>query len=107
MAVTRPALESILESPLPSSAPRRDRTRIPFVVTIASFVGTLPPVDEDEDIAGQDFKGYFNVAVEGLLGNFFPIVALDMRDLHIVAVGLRGEDIWCASDRFGIHRVTQ
>ncbi|OQD87751.1 hypothetical protein PENANT_c005G10521 [Penicillium antarcticum] len=67
LAITRPALKSVLESPLPSSAPRRERSRIPFVVTIASFTGTLPPVDEEEDIAGQDFKGYFNVAIEGLL----------------------------------------
>ncbi|KAJ5808820.1 hypothetical protein N7474_010089 [Penicillium riverlandense] len=107
LAVTRPALESLLESPLPSSAPRRERSRIPFVVTVASFTGTMSPVDEEEDIAGQDFKGYFNVAVESLLEEFFPIVALEMSDLHKVAVRLRGEDIWCSNYRGGVHRVTE
>jgi hypothetical protein len=75
----------VLNSPLPSSAPLRDRKEIPYVVAVSRVAhylrSELVPDKEDEDVFGQDFKRYFNVAVESLLNNFYPMVALDIMDL--------------------------
>jgi len=105
LMVNTASLESVLNSPLPSSAPRRERTKIPFVVAV-SRSAYLPPMGAPgDDIAGSDFKGYFNVAVESLLEEFYSIVALDITDLWKMTVKFRHEDdIWCDSTRWGIHR---
>jgi hypothetical protein len=59
----------------------------------------------EDDIAGSDFNGHFNVAVESLLEEFYCIVALDITDLWKMTVKFRHEDdIWCDSTRWGIHR---
>lgn len=108
LMVTPASLESVLTSPLPSSAPRRERQKIPFVVSVSQAANTprLPPMLGlgDEDVAGAGFKGYLNVAVETVLEEFYPIVALQMMDLHTLTVKFRHEnDIWCSSDRLGVH----
>lgn len=100
-------MKSVLNSPLPSSAPFKERQHIPFVVAVsgAAHYPPIPLLPGQEDIiAGADFKGYFNVAVEGLLGEFYSIVALDMMDLHELTVKFRhGNDIWCSGDRWGVR----
>ncbi|KZF20248.1 hypothetical protein L228DRAFT_262923 [Xylona heveae TC161] len=113
LAVTPASLDSVLTSPLPSSAPRSKRAKIPYVVAVSKEC-IDPPThqeeeeeEEEEDIAGQDFKGYFKVAVESLLQELFPIVALDITDLYKLAARLRSDDdIWCSHDRRGVHRVS-
>ncbi|KAJ5703502.1 hypothetical protein N7493_011891 [Penicillium malachiteum] len=90
LMVTPESMESVLSCPLPSSAPRRERQRIPFVVSVSK--------------AGAEFNGYLNVAVETLLEEFYPIAALQMMDLHTLTTKFRHDkDIWCSSDRWGVH----
>ncbi|KAJ5113890.1 hypothetical protein N7456_002424 [Penicillium angulare] len=108
LMVTPESMESVLSCPLPSSAPRRERQRIPFVVSVSKGVGSSrgSPLlgSGDEDVAGAEFKGYLNVAVETILHEFYPIVALQMMDLHTLTTKFRHDkDIWCSSDRWGIH----
>ncbi|RHZ66746.1 uncharacterized protein CDV56_108386 [Aspergillus thermomutatus] len=108
LMVTPAALESVFNSPLPSSAPLRDREQLPFVVAVSRAAhyprSELTPGEEDEDVFGRDFKGYFNVAVESLLKEFYPIVALDIMDLPRLTVGMRHEkDIWCHGHRGGVR----
>lgn len=95
--VTPDVLDSVLNSPLPSSAPLTERAQIPFVVAVcrAAHLPRPQPTPE-EDAFGQDFRGYFRVAVESLLRDFYSIVALDIMDLRRLTVGMRHEkDIWC------------
>jgi hypothetical protein len=50
----------------------------------------------EQDAFGQDFRGYFRVAVESPLRDSYSIVALDIMDLPRLTVGMRHEnDIWC------------
>ncbi|KAJ5642363.1 hypothetical protein N7490_006363 [Penicillium lividum] len=108
LMVTQASMESVLFSPLLSSAPRRERQKIPFVVSVsqgasASHLPTLLGLD-DEDVAGAEFKGYLNVALETVLQEFYPIVALQMMDLHTLTKKFRHEnDIWCSSNLCGVH----
>ncbi|KAJ5936941.1 hypothetical protein N7466_003391, partial [Penicillium verhagenii] len=108
LLVTPASMESVLSSPLLFSAPRRERQRIPFVVSVSQGASAprLPPLLGlgDEDMAGAEFKGYLNVALETLLQEFYPIVALQMMDLPRLTTKFRHEnDIWCSSDRWGVH----
>lgn len=94
--VTPDVMDSVLDSPLPSSAPLKDRPQIPFVVAV-SRVAHLPRQQHPpgEFVVGQQFRGYFHVAVESLLREFYAIVVLDIMDLPRLAVGMRHEkDIW-------------
>jgi hypothetical protein len=107
--VTPASLESVLTSPLPSSTPRIERQKIPFVVAVARVESTprLPPMPgaDDADVAGTGFNGYLNVALETLLEEFYPIVALQMMDLHsLVAKFSHGNDIWCSTGLRGMHQ---
>ncbi|KAJ5969601.1 hypothetical protein N7501_005849 [Penicillium viridicatum] len=108
LMITPASMESVLSSPLPSSAPRRERQKIPFVVSVSqgTIAPRLPPLLGlgDEDVAGAEFKGYLNVAVETTLQEFYPIVALQMMDLHTLTTKFRHEnDIWCSSGRWGVQ----
>lgn len=101
LVVTPASMDSVLSASLPLSTPRRERRTIPFVVAVdreaipLHLLGT-----NDEDIAGADFKGYFNVAVESLLEEFYLDVSLQMRDLHTLSQALDHEDdIWFSSYR--------
>lgn len=71
---TPASLEPVLTSPLPSSAPRSKRQKIPFVVAVswAASIPRLPPMLGlgDEDVAWAGFQGYLNVAVETALQEF-------------------------------------
>ncbi|GFG16356.1 hypothetical protein IFM61606_07410 [Aspergillus udagawae] len=108
LMVTPEALESVLKSPLPSSAPLKDRKKIPFVVAVSRVAHyprpELTPAEEAEDVFGRDFKGYFKVAVERLLSNFYLLVARDIMDLPRLTVRMQHDkDIWCDAYRGGIH----
>ncbi|GFF57984.1 hypothetical protein IFM62136_03631 [Aspergillus lentulus] len=108
LMVNAEALESVLNSPIPSSAPLKGRKEIPYVVAVSRAAHyprpELTPEEEDEDVFGQDFKGYFNVAVETLLTNFYPMVALDIMDLPRLTSRMRHDkDIWCDTYRGGIR----
>lgn len=108
LMVNTEALESVLNSPIPSSAPLKGRKEIPYVVAVSRAAHyprpVLTPEEEDEDVFGQDFKGYFNVAVETLLTNFYPMVALDIMDLPRLTSRMRHDkDIWCDTYRGGIR----
>lgn len=108
LMITPASMESVLSSPLPSSAPRRERQKIPFVVSVSQGTSAprLPPLLGlgDEDVAGAEFQGYLNVAVETALQEFYPIVALQMMDLHTLTTKFRHEnDIWCSSGRWGVQ----
>ncbi|CAI7622214.1 unnamed protein product [Penicillium glandicola] len=113
LMVTPASMESVLSSPLPSSAPRRERRRIPFVVAVSSglsvahlqaFIGLDEEGLDEEDVAGADFKGYLNVAVENILDEFHPLTALQYQDLHeLMPESAHENDIWCSGGRFGIH----
>ncbi|KAF4221016.1 hypothetical protein CNMCM8980_002894 [Aspergillus fumigatiaffinis] len=109
LMVTPASLESVLTSPLPSSTPRIERQKIPFVVAVARVESTprLPPMPgaDDADVAGTGFNGYLNVALETLLEEFYPIVALQMMDLHsLVAKFSHENDIWCSTGLRGMHQ---
>ncbi|KAJ5790568.1 uncharacterized protein N7518_007579 [Penicillium psychrosexuale] len=83
-------MEYVLVSLLPSSAPRHERQKNPL--SCFGVPGSEWPMLGlgDEDVAGAGFKG------------FYPIVALQMMDLHTLAVKFRHEnDIRCSSDRWG------
>jgi hypothetical protein len=106
--VTPAALESVLNSPLPSSAPLKDRKEIPYMVAVSRVAHysrpEFTPDEEDEDVFGQDFKGYFNVAVETLLTSFYPMAALDIMDLPRLTGRMRhAKDIWSDTYRGGIR----
>lgn len=108
LMVTPASMESVLSSPIPSCAPRRERQNIPFVVSVSQGARAphLPPLLNlgNEDVAGAEFKGYLNVAVETILQEFYPIVALQIMDLHTLTTKFRHDnDIWCSSDRWGVH----
>jgi hypothetical protein len=108
LMITPASIQSVLSSPLPSSAPRRERQKIPFVVSVSQGTSAprLPPLLGlgDKDVAGAEFKGYLNVAVETVLQELYPIVALQMMDLHTLTTKFRHEnDIWCSSDWWGVH----
>lgn len=113
--VTSDSLESVLSSPLPSSARRQRRKDIPFVVAVAKGAGLQPHRDpgavgsgddeeEQEDLEGASFCGYFNVAVESLLEELFPLVATDSLTPYEIGGYVQDGDVWCEVGRWGIHR---
>ncbi|KAI3322380.1 hypothetical protein HD806DRAFT_523245 [Xylariaceae sp. AK1471] len=103
--ITPTSLDSILNSPLPSSAKRKWRKIIPFVVAVSAQAAEEPnAADIEDDVAGADWRGYFNVAVESLLDSFFSTVADDARSPFELAGHVSGEDIYCDHTRWGVHK---
>ncbi|KAI1633354.1 hypothetical protein F4809DRAFT_644547 [Biscogniauxia mediterranea] len=111
--ITPASLHSIIDSPPPSAANRRYRKDIPFVVAVSKRVPAeteqQPPTSSgggegDEEHAGANWRGYFNVAVESLLDSFFPAVASDSRTPFEIGGNITGEDIYCDHTRWGIHK---
>lgn len=100
--VTPDSLESILNSPLPSSALQREREELPFVVAVSRAANEIPIMENTED----DYKpqAYFRVAVEALMDDLYGIMALDVMDLPILTNGMRQKDIWCHLYKDGIRR---
>lgn len=92
-------MASVLDSPLSSSAPRNDRQKIPFAVA----------VDRDAGVVAMQpcgYSGHFNVAVESLVDELFPVIGIAATDPRTLSQGLQGDDIWCSAGRFGIHRAS-
>lgn len=101
-------MQSILHSPLPSSAKRKWRKTIPFVVAVSAQAAEEPNLaDIEEDVAGAGWRGYFNVAVESLLDSFFSVVAGDMRSPFEIGGHVSGDDIYCDHTRWGIRKVEE
>jgi hypothetical protein len=87
----------------------RDRKEIPYVVAVSLAAHYPPfeltPEEEAQDVVGRDFKGYFNVAVETLLSEFYPVVALDIQDLPRLTINMEHDnDIWFGPGRRGVDR---
>ena len=88
------------------SAPRASKNSLVVLVSQGANASRLPPMLGlgDEVVVGAGFKGYLDVAVETILQEFYPIVALHLMDLHTLAGKFRHEnDIWCSSDRWGVY----
>ncbi|KAI1182925.1 hypothetical protein F5B17DRAFT_418234 [Nemania serpens] len=103
--ITPASMDSILNSPLPSSARRKWRQEIPFVVAVSAQAATEPSMEDvEDDVAGAGWRGYFNVAVESLLDSFFSTVARDARTPFELGGHVSGEDIYCDHTRRGIHK---
>lgn len=106
--ITPASMQSILHSPLPSSAKRKWRKTIPFVVAVSAQAAEEPNLaDIEEDVAGAGWRGYFNVAVESLLDSFFSVVAGDMRSPFEIGGHVSGDDIYCDHTRWGIRKVEE
>lgn len=106
LCITPASLNSILNSSLPSSAKRRFRKDISYVVALSPHDYLAEPSigDEEEDIAGAGWRGYFNVAVESLLDDLFPTIAVDSRSPFELAGHVQGDDVWCDGLRWGVHK---
>ncbi|KAI8624964.1 hypothetical protein F5Y19DRAFT_278779 [Xylariaceae sp. FL1651] len=103
--ITPTAMKSILDSPLPSSAKRKWRKNIPFVVAVSAQAAEEPNLaDIEDDVAGAGWRGYFNVAVESLLDSFFSTIANDSRSPFELGGHVSGEDIYCDHTRWGVHK---
>ncbi|KAI0427665.1 hypothetical protein F5Y09DRAFT_333189 [Xylaria sp. FL1042] len=103
--ITPASMDSILHSPLPASAKRKWRKDIPFVVAVSAQAAEEPNVtDIEDDVAGAGWRGYFNVAVESLLGSFFSTVEDDSRSPFELCGNVSGEDIYCDHTRWGLHK---
>ncbi|KAI8960732.1 hypothetical protein F5Y11DRAFT_328949 [Daldinia sp. FL1419] len=104
--ITPASMDSILNSPFPSSAKRRYRTSIPFAVAVSkdSTHRNYGPVDGD--IVRAAWRGYFNVAVETLLDSLFPIAADGSMSPFEIGRHISGDDIWCDYTRWGVHKAS-
>ncbi|KAH6614445.1 hypothetical protein B0J18DRAFT_300952 [Chaetomium sp. MPI-SDFR-AT-0129] len=108
--VTPSSMRSILDSPTPSTANRRYRVDIPWVVAVSVQAARVQEsqeegltADEDE-VEGAEWRGFFNAAVETLLEGLFPIVANDSLSPYEIGGHASGEDIWCDHTRYGVHQ---
>lgn len=105
LAVTPFSLSSTLGSPIPSPGSRRLQGRIPFVVAVDRQYLERDYYDaEDDDIGGQLPNGHFNVALETLLQELFPLVGDQSRSPGEIGRHVGGGDVWCSGDRFGVHK---
>ncbi|KAJ5675300.1 uncharacterized protein N7477_005234 [Penicillium maclennaniae] len=84
LMVTPDSLESVLNSPLPSSAPQAERKELPFVLAISRVAHEIP-IEQDTEELEKDTdckpRTYFRVAVESLMNDLYWITALDIMDL--------------------------
>ncbi|EED14638.1 hypothetical protein TSTA_041160 [Talaromyces stipitatus ATCC 10500] len=108
LMVTPESRQSVLNAPLPESAPLENRKEIPYVIAVSKIARyprpQLAPGEEAEDVFGRDFKGYFDVTVESLLRNLYPLVALDIMDLPRLTINMQHDkDMWFDTSRGGIR----
>lgn len=97
-------MDSILNSPSPSSCKRKYRNRIPFVIAVSRDVSQQHYNTINGDIEGAPWRGFFNVAVETLLDSLFPIVADDSMSPFEIGGRVAGDDVWCDYTRWGVHK---
>lgn len=62
---------------------------------------------EDDDIGGQLPNGHFNVALETLLQELFPLVGDQSRSPGEIGGHVRGDDVWCSGDIYGVHKAEE
>ena len=108
--VTPDSLESVLNSPRPSSAPQKERKDLPFVVAVSRVAETPiePGAEEQEEDVDYKPRAYFRVAVESLLNGLYGITALDVMDVPTLTSGMRHEkDIWCDIYQAGIRQYVE
>ncbi len=77
---------------------------IPFVVAIDEQLKEVQGGEEGDDIEDKLPTGHFNVAVETLLEELFPLVGDQSVTPWEIGGLVRGEDIWCSANRFGVHK---
>ncbi|KAL4899589.1 hypothetical protein BDW74DRAFT_183545 [Aspergillus multicolor] len=95
LMVTPDVIDSVLHSPLPSSAFEPQSKAIPFVIAVSAWA---------HKEQNPSFKGYFRVAVESLIHGFYAIVALDTMHLSELAEPMRDDrEIWLDDGRDGIR----
>lgn len=100
-------MDSILDSPLPSSSKRQYRTDIPFVVAVSADAGSGTQQHDREDeerFEGATWRGFFNVAVEAVLDSLFPIIADDSMTPFELGGHVSGDDVWCDHTRWGVQK---
>ncbi|ERF68498.1 hypothetical protein EPUS_05637 [Endocarpon pusillum Z07020] len=108
LCISQASMDAILNSPMPSQLSRRQRKKIPFVLAVTGSAkqprASLEVGHEEKDCQREDFRGYFNVAVEALLNHLFACTADDMMDPDVLGSRVKGDDIWCNAYRDGIHK---
>jgi len=99
-------MASVLDSSMPSVAPRIDREMIPFVVAVdRDAVVTVRAVDS-ETVMITSFSGRFNVVVESLVDELFLVTGIAATDPLALGRTLQGGDVWVSGGRFGVHRAS-
>lgn len=63
----------------------------------------IPEDYRDDDDQDQVSVGHFKVAVETLLQELFVVVSDQLRSPAEIGAGLKGDEVWYAMGRFGIH----
>lgn len=111
LMITPDSLESVLNSPPPSLAPRKERKYLPFVIAVSRVAHEKPielSAEEQEEDVDYKPRAYFRVAVESLLNGLYGITALDVMDVPTLTSGMRHEkDIWCDIYRGGIRQYVE
>lgn len=118
LAVTPSSLSSVLNAPIPSSAPRGERAQIPFVIAVDMYADEMSesqaqershpePLegddDDDDDDDNDPSVGPFKVAVETLLQELFVVVGDQRRSPSEIGAGLKENEVWYSLGPFGIH----
>lgn len=105
-----------MNSELPAAGDRRHRKDIPFVVAVSTAASAIPETgkgpaegaedDSEEEDNDEEFtwRGYFNVAVETLMTALFPAIADDSLEPFEIGGHVNGDDIWCDTTRWGVHK---
>ncbi|KAI5305675.1 hypothetical protein KEM56_003679 [Ascosphaera pollenicola] len=96
LMVTLDSVESVLNSPLPSSAPLKQRKSLPFVVAVDMQAHEMPfdlPSEELESADDASSWPSFRVAVESLMPNLYGTI--DGINLPLLTSKISHEkDIW-------------
>lgn len=97
-------MASVLDSPMPSVAPRRDRKTTPFAVAVDrnTVITVRPAVNEFNTI--PSFLGQLNVAVESLIDELCPVFGSTCIDSVTLGKNTKMSDIWVSGGKLGIHR---
>ncbi|KAI5301583.1 hypothetical protein KEM56_001577 [Ascosphaera pollenicola] len=103
LMVTQDSVDSVLNSPLPSSAPIEQRKSLPFVVAVDQQAHEMPfePPPEDEDVDDEDIElPSFRVAVESLMSILWGTI--DGDGLALLTSEIKHEkDIWLTRPVWG------
>ena len=87
--VTAESLNSVLNAPWPP-LPMYGEAEAPFIVAVTRELDAED--EQNEDLS--EFPGYFNVAIETILTEFFSIIGDQLLDPFELGGHLKGKDIW-------------